>query len=86
MRVRGGVVVVAREMGGVDCGALLVVAVRVEGVCEGVPMIDRRAAEDGAIEAWVSVGGVRVVTDRDMRGKRPWVIARRRLLPFAQAE
>ncbi len=86
--VRDGVVVVAREVGGVDCGAALVVAaVRLGGVCGGgAAVIDRRVVEGGAVEAWVEGGGVRVVSDAEVRGVRPWVIGVRRLLPMAVSE
>ncbi len=88
VRVREGVVVVAREAGAVDCAAsVLVTAVRLDGGCgAGVRVIDRRVVEGGAAEAWVGAAGVRVVTDAMVRGERPWVIRTRRLLPFAAVE
>ncbi len=87
VRVRAGEVVVAREAGAVACDASVVAAaVRVDGGCDGAAVIDRRVVEGGAAVAWVAEGGVRVVTDRMVRGERPWVIRPRRLLPFAEVE
>ena len=86
--VGGRVVALARSDAGVDCGAALVVsAERVDGGCgAGVAVIDRVSARDGAVEAWVSGGGVRVLSDAVSRGRRPWTGGERVLLPMAAVE
>ena len=87
VRVAGGEVVVAREPAGLACGgALVVAAMRVDGRCGPLAVIDRGDVESGAVAAWVGAAGVRVVRDAEMRGERPWVIGRRRLLPLAAVE
>ena len=60
-----------------DCtGAVLAVSPEpLRDACAGVPMIDRVSAyEDGATAAWVSGSSVRILTDREVQGVRPWVM------------
>ena len=55
--------------------ALLVAAEPARGECpHGVALLDRFTVwRDGAAAAWVEGDRVRVVTDREVRGDRPWV-------------
>lgn len=59
------------------CGAALVISpepLRLE--CdEAVPVIDRFSVwRDGAQSAWLLPGAVPILTDREVRGTRPWVV------------
>ena len=57
------------------CDATLLVAAEpLHGACAGEPHIDRFTVwRDGAQAAWLTRDGVRVISDRDWRGARPWV-------------
>jgi competence protein ComEC len=59
------------------CDAALVVSpepLRLE--CDKpVPVIDRFSVwRDGAQAAWLAPGGIHILTDREVRGTRPWVV------------
>ncbi|OYV25481.1 MAG: hypothetical protein B7X08_05415 [Acidocella sp. 20-63-7] len=42
--------------------------------CAAIPIIDRVTVyENGATAAWITPGGVRLLTDREVQGARPWV-------------
>ena len=60
-----------------DCSGvrLLVSAEPARGECPSeVPYIDRFSVwRDGAHAAWLTPGGVRILSDRTWRGERPWV-------------
>jgi competence protein ComEC len=58
-----------------DAAALVIAAEPLRGRCRPAPMIDRFSAwREGAHAAWFTAdGGVRVVSDRVLRGDRPWV-------------
>ncbi len=84
--VRGGVVVLARQAGEVDCAAAVIVSLARVGACGDARIVDRTAARDGAVEVWLTGEGSEVRTDRMLRGARPWVIATRERLPMAQTE
>ena len=46
------------------------------GNCPGAgkPLVDRFTVwRQGAAAIWLQPGGARVLTDRDLRGDRPWV-------------
>jgi competence protein ComEC len=61
---------------GNDCSAaLLVSAEPIRGDCPpDLPRIDRFSVwHDGAFAAWLDAWGVRLLSDRDYRGERPWV-------------
>ncbi len=61
-----------------DCAgvALVVAAEPAQGVCQGVPRVDRFTVwRDGAEAIWLTKAGARVVSDRATRGDRPWVPA-----------
>jgi len=52
----------------------VVSAVPLRGRCPGAVVVDRFSTwRDGAVALWLRDGGARLVTDRDMRGNRPWV-------------
>ncbi len=55
--------------------ALLVAAEPARGECpRGVSLLDRFTVwRDGAASVWIEGGSARVVTDREVRGDRPWV-------------
>ncbi|WP_291297319.1 ComEC/Rec2 family competence protein [Elioraea sp.] len=58
-----------------DDATLVVAAEPLRGRCRPSPMIDRFSVwREGAHAAWFTAdGGVRVVSDRALRGDRPWV-------------
>ncbi|HEY6434943.1 MAG TPA: ComEC/Rec2 family competence protein [Acetobacteraceae bacterium] len=42
--------------------------------CQGLPTVDRRLLlRDGAAAIWLRATGAQIVTDRDVRGQRPWI-------------
>ncbi len=65
------------EGGAASCRAAVVVSaepVRLD-CAAGVPVVDRFSAwREGAHAIWLEPGGVRIVSDRAVRGTRPWVI------------
>ena len=57
-----------------DTAALVVSPEPLRGRCRPSPVIDRFSVwRDGAHAAWFTADGVRVVSDRSLRGDRPWV-------------
>jgi competence protein ComEC len=57
-----------------DDAALVVSPEPLRGRCRPSPVIDRFSVwRDGAHAAWFTGSGVRVVSDRALRGDRPWV-------------
>lgn len=75
--VHGRTVVLVFDPGMVCAGAALVVsAAPLRGRCAPAPIIDRFSVYDnGASAAWLLSTGTVVMTDRALRGNRPWVIA-----------
>lgn len=60
------------------CGqaALLLSPEPIRGRCRGVTSVDRFSVwRNGPHAIWLSPEGIRIVTDRDWRGARPWVPA-----------
>ncbi len=57
------------------CDAVLLVAAEpLQRLCPDLPRIDRFTVwRDGAQAVWLEPGGVRILSDRDERGDRPWV-------------
>jgi competence protein ComEC len=52
----------------------VVSAAPVRGRCPGAAVVDRFSTwRDGAVALWLRDGRARLVTDRDLRGERPWV-------------
>jgi competence protein ComEC len=61
-------------LGGCGDAALAVSPEPLRGACGALPVIDRLTVwYDGATEAWVEGGRVRLRTDRGVQGERPWV-------------
>lgn len=57
-----------------DDAALVISPEPLRGRCRPAPMIDRFSVwREGAHAAWFTADGVRVVSDRALRGDRPWV-------------
>lgn len=57
-----------------DDAALVISPEPLRGRCRPAPMIDRFSVwRDGAHAAWFTDTGVQVVSDRSLRGDRPWV-------------
>ena len=55
-------------------GAKLLVSPVKQPGCAGVTMLDAELAErEGAVAAWAGPSGVRLRSDRQMQGNRPWV-------------
>ena len=81
-------VLLVREMAAADCtAALLVSSAWLRGACPGRPVFDRAtAARDGAATIRMTQAGIDIITDRAMRGNRPWVLLPRPNLPMAQTE
>jgi competence protein ComEC len=84
MAVAGGEVLVPRPRDANDrpvldaarCAGVVAVvsAAPLRGRCAGAVMVDRFSTwRDGALAVWAGDGAARVVTDRDVRGDRPWV-------------
>lgn len=75
--LRGGAeVAILRGAAEPPCGtvALIVSPEPVRGRCDGTQVVDRFAVwRHGSHAAWFTAAGVRVVSDRDWRGARPWV-------------
>jgi competence protein ComEC len=87
LTIRGLRVILLRNATGLPCGPLLVSAQTLRGACAGAPVADRALARrSGAVAIRLGAGGAVFVTDRDIRGDRPWVIAPVPLLPPAQTE
>ena len=90
----GAVALILRPRGSAgECAgvAVLVSPEPARGACKGVPFVDRFSVwRDGAHAIWLRDGGVRVVSDREWRGERPWVPGhvqqQRPALPMAPAE
>ena len=54
------------------------------GRCRGPALVDRVTARmQGSVAIWLEPGGARLLTDRMMRGDRPWVPPLRRHAPRA---
>ena len=58
-----------------DCAVSVLIALStVRGACPGVPKVDRAMLlRRGAAAVWLGSDGVRIVTDLDLRGSRPWI-------------
>jgi competence protein ComEC len=73
----GRIRVAPGPMPGCGTGAALVLSpVPLRGACDapGRVVVDRFTVwRDGAVAAWVTKTGVRIVSDRDVQGSRPWV-------------
>ena len=84
----GRTVLLVRGEAGLDCSAMLILsAASLYGACLGRLVIDRAAAlRDGAAAVWMTGGGADVITDRALRGERPWVLLPRPGLPMAEVE
>jgi len=76
--------------GSCDRAAIILAAVTLENPCPGIPHIDRFTVwRDGAHAVWLDTAGARIVSDRMVRGDRPWVAIpprRRPELPPAKTE
>ncbi len=60
-----------------SCGGaeLLVSPQPVRGACGAIPALDRFSVyENGAMAAWIKAGSVRLESDRQVQGQRPWVV------------
>ncbi len=87
LTIRGLRAVLVRNAAGLPCGPLLISAQTLRSACAGAPVADRALARrSGAVAIRLRAGGPVFVTDRDIRGTRPWVIAPVPLLPPAQTE
>jgi len=68
-----------------DCAAELILSAQwLHAACDHAAILDRATVADGPAEAWLAP--IHILTDRDMRGDRPWVIHARTSLPFAPTE
>ncbi len=84
----GQLVLLVRADAGIDCSAMLIVSsASLYGVCPGRRVIDRHAAlRDGAASVWLAGAHPAVLTDRTVRGERPWVLLPKPGLPMALTE
>jgi competence protein ComEC len=73
----GGTALLARRTPTADdCSAaqVLVAAEPARWRCPGLPLVDRFTVwRQGATAIWLDAGGPRIITDRGVRGVRPWV-------------
>ncbi len=88
MTIRGVSAVLVRNAGVLPCGPrLLVSAETLRHVCDGTALADRALARRvGAIAVRLTGDRPAFLTDQDIRGNRPWVIAAAPLLPPAETE
>ena len=88
LSVAGQPVLLVRDEAGVDCSARLILsAASLHAACPGGLVIDRAAAlRDGAVSVWMTGALPSAITDRAVRGDRPWVLLPRPMLPMALAE
>jgi len=87
LSIRGLPAILLRNAMDLPCGPLLVSAQTLRGACAGAKVADRALVRrSGAVAIRLGAGGAVFVTDRDIRGDRPWVIAPVPLLPPAQTE
>jgi competence protein ComEC len=86
--LRGRIVVVVRgEAERPGCqGDLVLATASLPPGCAGVVYDHARALAQGAADIWLGAGDISVVTDRDVRGSRPWVIGAAPVLPMARTE
>ena len=71
----GTVVLLARSLHPMDCtgAALLISAEPARDLCPALPHIDRFTVwREGSQAVWLRHGAVTVLSDRDVRGNRPW--------------
>ncbi len=74
-----------RRQAPADCAqaAVIVSLQAARGRCPGPALADRVTARmQGAIAIWLEPSGARIVTDRMLRGDRPWVPKRHRRRPY----
>ncbi len=88
INIRGVSAVLVRNAGVLPCGPrLLVSAETLRHVCDGTALADRALARRvGAIAIRLTGDRPIFLTDQDVRGNRPWVIAAEPLLPPADTE
>jgi competence protein ComEC len=88
LQIAGRTVLLARDAGAVACDASVILSSAwLRGACPGVTVIDHgSAARNGATTLRLTPHAPVIVTDRMLRGDRPWVIRTRVLLPMAQTE
>ncbi len=88
MTIRGVSAVLVRNAGLLPCGPrLLVSAETLRHVCDGTAVADRALARRvGAIAVRLTGNRPLFLTDKDVRGNRPWVIAAEPLPPPADTE
>jgi competence protein ComEC len=87
LTIRGLHAILLRNATDLPCGPLLISAQALRGACPGAPLADRALVRrSGAVAIRLTASGPVFVTDRDIRGLRPWVIAPVPLLPPAPAE
>ena len=76
VRTRHDAIVIAlsQPTGGCPPAALILSPVPLHGRCRGSVVIDRFTVwREGAVAAWLANGHVRLLTDRQVQGVRPWV-------------
>ena len=85
---RAGRIDLVRNAGGVACDdAVIVSSTWLHGQCPGALVIDHAFIErEGATLVRLTGTGVQTVTDRGLRGARPWVLLPRPVLPMAKTE
>jgi competence protein ComEC len=85
---RAGKIKLVRNAGGLACdGAVIVSSTWLHGQCPNVLVIDHAfIAREGATTVRLTGVSVLTVTDRGLRGARPWVLLPRAALPMAPTE
>lgn len=87
--IHGRTAALVHDPSGLDCQdlAFLVSASSLHDKCPLVPRIDRQSVWfGGAASAWITAGGATILTDRETRGDRPWVLGYSARYPPARAE
>jgi competence protein ComEC len=86
-RAHGQAVLLPRGADAGCAGADLVLATASLPACAAKLVLDRAfVARNGATLLWVTASGPVIVTDRALRGDRPWVLRQETLLPAALTE
>jgi competence protein ComEC len=86
--IRGQTVLLVRDAGAIDCRvAVIVSAAWLHDPCVATPVFDHAAVlRDGAVAIRLTPQGPAVMSDRLVRGSRPWVVRDQPVLPMAPAE
>ncbi len=88
IRLRDRFVLLALDGDAVDCSAAIILSSgSLHADCPHTPVIDHAFAQrEGAATIWLAATDPVILTERVVRGSRPWVLDARPALPMAQTE